>query len=130
MNPQGAINAQLFSRQVPSPIGLLFRNLEWVIGIKPISTVLQTAALSIGHDSGIIWTCFVDVPLFQTSFLPDLIHVKVLFEDIDVTPAFLQAAPALTAELAGVRGKDSEIERTDKKAIVFLFTYKAYLVNL
>ena len=89
-----------------------------------------SAALSIGHESGIISTCFIGVPLFQTNFFPDLVHVKILFEEIDVTPAFLQAAPALTAELAGVRGKDSEIERTDKKAIVFLFTYKAYLVNL
>lgn len=89
-------------------------------------------ALSIGHESG---TTFIGVttdafPLFQTNFLPNLMHVKVLFEEIDVSPAFLQATPAITAALAGVRGKDREIERTDKRAKVFLVTNKAYLVNL
>jgi hypothetical protein len=43
-------------------------------------------------------------PLFQTNFLPDLMHVYVLLETTDVRPAFLQAPPALTAALAGLRG--------------------------
>jgi hypothetical protein len=41
------------------------------------------------------------MPLFQTNFLPDLIHVKVVLPTVDLVPTFLQADPAFTAELAG-----------------------------
>ena len=41
-------------------------------------------------------------PLSQTNFFPDLIHVKVLSETMEVKPAVLQAVPALTAAKAGV----------------------------
>jgi hypothetical protein len=39
-------------------------------------------------------------PLFQTSLLPDLMQVNFLPADIDVVPAFVHFAPALTAPLA------------------------------
>jgi hypothetical protein len=53
-------------------------------------------------------------PLSQTNFLPDLMHVKVLPETIEVNPAGLQTAPALTAAKAGVNWKNNnEIIRID-----------------
>jgi len=60
-------------------------------------------------------------PLSQTNFLPDLMHVKVLPETIEVNPAVLQLAPALTAALAGTREIDKERPSIDMKAISFLF---------
>jgi hypothetical protein len=43
-------------------------------------------------------------PLSQTSFLPDLTHVKDLPATTDFNLALLHAAPALTAAWAGVIG--------------------------
>ena len=62
---------------------------------------------------------------FHTNFLPDLMQVYVLLETTDVTPALLQAPPALTAAFAGISGRVRKSENTDKSAIIFLFTYKA-----
>ena len=59
-------------------------------------------------------------PLFQTNFLPDLMQVKVLFPTADLMPTFVHLSPALTAALAGIMGRDKEIEIIDKKAINFL----------
>jgi hypothetical protein len=53
-------------------------------------------------------------PLSQTNFFPDLIHVKVLPETIEVDPAGLQTAPAFTAAKAGVNWiSNNEIIRID-----------------
>jgi hypothetical protein len=52
----------------------------------------------VGADAGVGFepaTTFI--PLSQTSFLPDLIHVKVFPEAIDLIPAFVHFAPALAA---------------------------------
>ena len=64
-------------------------------------------------------------PLFQTNFLPDLMHVNVLLDTTDVIPTFLQAPPALTAAFAGIRGVDRKRVNTDKNAISLLFIYEA-----
>jgi hypothetical protein len=53
-------------------------------------------------------------PLFQTNFLPDLMHVYVLLETTDVMPALLQAPPALTAAFAGMIGEKKVREINDK----------------
>jgi hypothetical protein len=53
-------------------------------------------------------------PLFQIGFFPNLMHVKVLPEAIDVIPIVLQLDPALTAALTGIRGKKIEREIADK----------------
>ena len=51
-------------------------------------------------------------PLFQTSFLPLLIHVNFLPLAVAVMPAFLQVSPALTAATAlmGAIKRDSAIK--------------------
>ena len=67
-------------------------------------------------------------PLFQTNFLPDLMHVNVLLDTTDVIPTFLQAPPALTAAFAGMRRVDMERESIDKNAISLLFMSQAYEV--
>jgi hypothetical protein len=41
-------------------------------------------------------------PLFQTSFLPDLMHVNFVEPTVSVAPAFAHFAPALAAANAGV----------------------------
>ena len=64
-------------------------------------------------------------PLFQTNFLPDLMHVNVLLETTDVIPTFLQAPPALTTAFAEIRGRVRKSENIDKNAISFLFMNKA-----
>jgi hypothetical protein len=46
--------------------------------------------LSDGFGAALIAT-----PLFQTSFVPDLIHVNFLPDAVAVVPAFVHLAPAL-----------------------------------
>jgi hypothetical protein len=64
------------------------------------------------------------IPLFHSSFLPDLMHVKVLLPATDLIPTLLHLAPALTAAFAGTNVRDRESENIDKKAISLLFTYR------
>ena len=66
LNPQGAINARLFSRQVPSPVGLRFLvgASGWIWTSE--STDLQSAPL--GHSGtdaliGASWRCRTSDPL-------------------------------------------------------------------
>jgi hypothetical protein len=75
----------------------------------------------VGADAGVGFepaTTFI--PLSQTSFLPDLIHVKVFPEAIDLIPAFLHASPALVAAFTGINGRDRKSESIDKNAISLL----------
>ena len=62
----------------------------------------------------------MEIPLFQSNFFPDLIHVNVLPEATDVMPKVLQDAPALTAAFAWIRGEDRKRESIDKNAISLL----------
>ncbi len=43
---------------------------------------------------------FTLTPLFQINLLPDLIHVNLMPETVEVIPNFLHAVPLLTAALA------------------------------
>jgi hypothetical protein len=51
----------------------------------------------------------IATPLFQTSFVPDLTQVNFLPADIDVVPAFVHFAPALTAANDGAAIRDRDI---------------------
>ncbi len=59
------------------------------VGVGVGSTGLNTG-LGDGFGAALIAT-----PLFQTSFVPDLIHVKFLPDAVAVVPALLHLAPAL-----------------------------------
>jgi hypothetical protein len=48
-------------------------------------------------------------------------QVKVLFPTVDLIPTLVHLPPALTAALAGIRGRDRESESIDKNAISLLF---------
>jgi hypothetical protein len=95
--------------------------------LSAIKKIFLSAALSIGHESGITSTGATPefLPLSQTNFLPDLIQVKVLFPTTDLLPTLVHLAPALVAECAGISGRDNESESIDKIAISLLFIYKA-----
>ncbi len=67
-------------------------------------------------------------PLFQTSFFPDLMQVKVFPEAMEVLPALVQEAPALTAANAGIDTEVPKIEKTIRNAS-FRFIRKGYLLK-
>jgi hypothetical protein len=77
--------------------------------LSAIKKIFLSAALSIGHESGITSTGATPevLPLSQTNFLPDLIQVKVLPPATDLIPALVHLAPALVAECAGIGWKVS-----------------------
>jgi hypothetical protein len=60
-------------------------------------------------------------PLSQTNFFPDLIHVKVFPETIDLIPSFVHAPPTLAAAFAGIMGVDRKRESIDKNVISLLY---------
>jgi hypothetical protein len=64
---------------------------------------------------------FEAVPLFQTSFFPDFMQVKVFPLTTSMFPDLVHLAPALAAAFAGLMGEDRKRESTDKKAISLLF---------
>ena len=55
-----------------------------------------------GTEIGLVAT---EVPLFQISFLPDLIHVYLIFEIVFVEFILVQEAPEIEAEFAGISEK-------------------------
>ena len=65
-----------------------------------------------------------EIPLSHNNFLPDLTHVKVLPEAIEVMPAFVHTAPALAAALTGIEEMDKQRESIDKNVICLLFIYR------
>jgi hypothetical protein len=80
----------------------------------------------VGADAGVGFepvTTFI--PLSQTSFLPDLMHVKVLPDATEVIPTLLHLAPDLAAAFTGIRGRVNERESIDKNTITLLFTHIA-----
>jgi hypothetical protein len=77
--------------------------------------------IDLGVDEVVVVGLTTNTPLSQTSFLPDLIHVKVLLEATDVLPAVEQVPPALTAALTGTKGMVKKRESIDNKAISLLF---------
>jgi hypothetical protein len=64
------------------------------VGVGVGSTGLKTG---LGDGFG---AAIAAMPLFQTSFVPDLTHVNFLPAAVAVAPALVHFAPALTAALA------------------------------
>jgi hypothetical protein len=50
----------------------------------------------------------IATPLFQTSFVPDLMQVNFLPDAVAVDPALVHLAPALTAAKEGAEIKDTQ----------------------
>jgi hypothetical protein len=63
--------------------------------------------LKTGRASG-FGAALTAIPLFQTSLLPDLMQVNFLPADIDVAPALVHFAPALTAAKDGAAIRDRD----------------------
>jgi hypothetical protein len=76
-----------------------------------------TVAEGVGFEAATV------TPLPQTNFFPDLIHVKVFPEAIDLIPTFAHVPPALAAAFTGIMGRDNESESIDKKVITLLFSF-------
>jgi len=61
----------------------------------------------------------------QINFLPDLMQVKFLPDEVTVTPTFLHAPPTFTAAFAETKDWDKERKSIDKTAISLLIMSKA-----
>ena len=57
------------------------------------------------------------MPLFQTSFVPDLTQVNFLPEAVEVDPAFVHLAPALAAANDGAANSDIDTMRARNKRV-------------
>jgi hypothetical protein len=58
---------------------------------------------------------FTATPLFQTSFVPDLMQVNFFPPETEVDPAFVHLAPALTAANDGTVMRDIDSKRARNK---------------
>ena len=66
------------------------------VGVGVLSGV--GVAIGVGEATGVgLTTGFTNTPLFQTNFLPDLIHVYFFPAIVEVAPTFAHADPALGA---------------------------------
>ncbi|MDP1852023.1 MAG: hypothetical protein Q8K48_06365, partial [Candidatus Planktophila sp.] len=65
----------------------------------------------------------ITTPLFQTNFLPDLMHVNFLPAYFALWPLFLQIEPALTAANANCGGATKEKIKSDAESFSALFTF-------
>jgi hypothetical protein len=87
---------------------------DWVevagVGLGLGVTGTEGIGFGTGTSTGVGFV--IATPLFQTSFLPLLIHVNFLPLAVAVMPAFLQVSPALTAATAlmGAIKRDSAIK--------------------
>jgi hypothetical protein len=113
---------------VTSPVDF---NLSSIRGQPPIDTSPRPSAtgnlqsvILVGAGVG-FEPATTFIPLFQTSFLPDLIHVNFLPDAIEVIPGLVHLAPALAAAFAGIKGEDRKRESTEKNAISFLLMNKS-----
>ena len=99
-NPQGATNARLFSRQLPSPIGLPLHCLAPVDGIEPPLRVLETPVLPLHHTgSGCpsrTRTCDIVInshPFYQLNYRAIMMVILILC--ILVTQFTVPSTPAI-----------------------------------
>jgi len=78
-----------------------------------------SAGLKTGLGVG-FGAAFIATPLFHTSLVPDLTQVYFFPADIDVAPAFVHFAPALTAakDGAGSRDKHSIRARINRERVI------------
>ena len=63
---------------------------------------------------------FIVTPLFQTNLFPDLMHVYFLPPVVDVAPAFVHLAPALTAANDGAAIKEIATTNARKRRERFM----------
>jgi hypothetical protein len=65
-------------------------------------------------------------PLFQTSFVPDLMQVNFFPADVDVAPAFVHFAPALAVANAGAEMREAaRIRATNRRVCFTAIRYQA-----
>ena len=82
--------------------------------------VAETVGTGVGEEVGVaegVGVTFTEIfePLFQTSFLPDFIHVYLVVPTTTVEPAFEQVAPGFTAafEIPAPKATKIKIPRTN-----------------
>ena len=66
----------------------------------------------------------IAIPLFQTSFVPDLTHVNFLPDEIDVVPALVHLAPALGVD-AWTGAARVKSKKTENIKVIFFCTVMA-----
>jgi hypothetical protein len=64
---------------------------------------------------------FTATPLFQTSLVPDLTQVNFFPPVVDVAPALVHLAPALTAAKDGLANKEMATTNARKRIRRFIF---------
>ena len=70
------------------------------VGVGDGVGVGEGVGVRVGVGEGVGVTFLTATPLFQTNFLPDLIQVYLIPDDVLVWPSTLQAVPGLTAASA------------------------------
>jgi hypothetical protein len=83
--------------------------------INFVTAVVVGVAAGVGVDGFTTAT-----PVFQTSFLPDLVQVNFTFATVEVAPALVQVAPDLTLAAPAWVGIRLEASRTNVKRIELL----------
>ena len=73
-----------------------------------------STGLKTGFGDG-FGAAFTATPLFQTSFVPDLMQVNFFPPETEVAPAFMHLAPALTAAKDGAANRDRHSRRARNK---------------
>jgi hypothetical protein len=68
------------------------------VGVGVGVGVAVGVGVGVGVEVGVAF--LIATPLFQTNFLPDLIQVYLIPDDVLVFPSTLQAVPGLTAASA------------------------------
>ena len=72
--------------------------------IAPIGSPIAVGFVGVGFGAAAL----IATPLFQTSFVPDLMQVNFLPDAVVVDPALVHLAPALTAAKDGAEIMDSD----------------------
>jgi hypothetical protein len=72
--------------------------------IAPIGSPIAVGFVGVGFGAATL----IATPLFQTSFVPDLMHVNFLPDAVAVDPALVHLAPAFTAAKEGAVIKDKQ----------------------
>jgi hypothetical protein len=78
-----------------------------------VAVGVGSTGLKTGFGDG-FGAALIATPLFQTSFVPDLIHVNFFPDAVAVVPALLHLAPALTAAKEGADIRERDTSRATK----------------
>jgi hypothetical protein len=85
-----------FSTRSLNPVGV-FSTIGIGVGVGVTLGVADGVGVAVGVAIGFGASV---TPLFQTNFLPLLMHVYFLPSDVEVAPSFVQLPPAFTAAIA------------------------------